>query len=621
MPITLTPAGLAEFVAEIALAASHLFLGVLGFTLHRTLVPATRYFTLACAALAWATIWTAAQHVVGAAWPPALVLSTLLSGYAMPAFLLFIWGASTGRRRVPAAWLALGLPGTLFALVCLTVPDAMAFRVAFARGEGPTWHALVSPLYLLHSLSQVLSVSAAIVLLVRGLRGAATREVRRSMHWLLVAVGTAAICSIAFSWLPGLFRSTAALTLAPWATAPFSFLTYRALRIQAAGARVAYVGREAAETARRESVARAVAGLAESVGPILAEVESGLVRLESRSHLDESGRALLAGLWHQVARGNEIVDRIRRAREIEEPASEEVAPIVAWFVSRAPALPDGRPSAHLVMDDAGPGGCVRASAEDLRGLFGPLFDAWGRPGGREPLTVEIAALCPAVVPAGALGTPLDGESAVSIRFGRVGEPAVLEAVWRELAEGLAGQIGGPVHAAGVLLRSLGGALAMDTAARGQPGLVLWLPAAPDGRSEADGSPPPAHASVPLDEVEVVLVGPWAEIVEPLRLMLSARGVRPVCFRDIASAHAHMSAGGPARPRVCCLHLPVFDGATDRRLRVAVASLERTRFIVLTEPTVALGRSVADGRSMRLSAATPLDEVAALLDRARDLSAS
>jgi hypothetical protein len=594
-----------------ALALAHAFLGVLGFVSHRALLPATRYFTLACMALAWLTLWIGLRPMLVDTWPPAAVLSTLLSGYGGPAFLLFVWSAVSPRRPPSPAWLLLGLPGSLYSLSCLADPGLLQFVIDYGRGVGPKWHPRVSPFYLAHAVQLVGCTLATTALLVRGRRRTSSEQIRRSLAWLMAALGSTAACILVTTWLPAWFPPEAMFHLAPFTTLPLLAFSWRALRLQWGEARSAYVLRDVAETQRAQSVTLAVAGLAEALGTTAIEADAAALRLAAEPTLDAGARARVAQIREVLRRGLEITDRLSRfTAPSPSPAPEDVTAALRSAVAAASrAL--GRPVA-LDLETSADGLPARVDPDELETL---LRHALSHVGGLAPaaaLRLHARAWRPAVVPAVARGPALDARDAIGIAMtlavAEREQPVVRDAL-AALDEGWVGMPGPALREVGALLRACGAAYHVEYHALGAT-LTLWLPA---GEPAAWATPAPAPDGISApDAPRVLLVGAERGVVEPLRIMLGARGVAALRFATLNDAYVHMRSQGAGHPFVGFLQLDAPTPETLRLLQTVRRVFVNATFVVMAPPRAAASWRAAHRGLDTVLPDTPLNELVALL---------
>ena len=165
---TLDPFQLTRLVLGVAAAV---WLGVvawLGFSVHRQRVRGAVWFSVSTALMAWMTFWTVLSQTIGHTHPWTRVVSTSLSGYGGPSFLMLVWSSVYPRARLPLAWMLVGVPGGLWALVMLTHPPSMAFLEAFLGGGPQRWDPVSSPFYLAHVVGNTFAFSSGFWLVVRG---------------------------------------------------------------------------------------------------------------------------------------------------------------------------------------------------------------------------------------------------------------------------------------------------------------------------------------------------------------------------------------------------------------------------------------------------------------------
>lgn len=598
-----------------ALALAHAFLAVLGFVSHRALLPSTRYFALACLALAWLTLWIGLRPMLVDTWPPAVVLSTLLSGYGAPAFLLFVWSAVSPRRPPSPRWLLLGLPGSLYSLSCLSDPALLQFVIDYGRGVGPKWHPRVSPFYLAHALQMAGCLGATTVFLVHGWRRTTSERIRRSLAWLLAALATTAACVLVTTWLPVWLPPEAMFHLAPWTTLPLLAFSWRALRLQWREARSAYVLRDVAETQRAQSVTLAVAGLAEALGATAVEADAAALRLAAEPALDAGARARVGEVREILRRSLEITDRLSRfTAPAPLPAPEDVTGALGEAAAAAARALGRRVATDF--ETRADGLPARVDPDELGALVRHALTHLGHLAQGAELTVRARAWRPAVVPAGARGPALDAEDAIGVALTlgveERSQPPVREAL-AALDEGWVGMPGSGLREVGALLRACGATYHVESHAQGMT-LALWLPAGE--RTQLEAPAPTAEEASPAGP-RVMLVGAERGVVEPLRIMLAARGAAALRFATLNDAYVHMRGRAAGHPWICFLQLDAPTPETQRLLQTVRRVFVNATFLVMAPPR---GAAAWRGSHRGLDTVlpdTPLNELVALLTRRLD----
>lgn|GEM_PF-5990875 len=611
-----SPGEVATAVSITTLAASHLFLGTLGFATFRAQLPASVYFSIACVGMAWTTFWTGIRPLLVDAHPWVLFISPVLSSFAAPAFMLFVWNAVGPRRPPSPRWLLLGVPGVAFTLIGTFDDEVQAFLVHFARHEGPTWHWAVSPLYLAHGTQMLVCVAWMGVLLTRGLRRAPPGRVRRSLWWLVAALACAGVSMFVYTWMPGLFSSDLALVWAPWTTLPFLALTWRALRLQWEEARSAYVLRGEAERLRAASVAHAVNALAAEVGRVVARAESEATLLTHDA--SDTGDARASRVTERIRDAVEVTQRLMRlSTAVAQPLSA-VDLTSALLKAARGAERDAGVRIHTALTGDARGLVAFAEPEAIAAGLGTLLGEVSRRLGVDHLRLDAQVDRPGLIAAEALGEALDGLDTVTVRVTAPRTSASdrrAEALVAELAEGWSGRPGGAARSAAAELRA-GGVTFHGVSAPDALTLALWLKAAPPPPVER---PSEAIERVPLgpDEPRLLLIGADPEVIEPVRLMLRARGLDVSVFGTAGDAWAWVMRHDAQTLWVSLIAL----SGVSPNAQMAVYGLRRAcpkaRVLAIADDATLrrLARSV-DGLPIEVvQGDTPLNEVAAWLARA------
>lgn len=611
-----SPAEVATAVSITALAASHLFLGTLGFATFRAQLPASVYFSIACVGMAWTTFWTGLRPLVVDAHPWVLCITPILSSFAPPAFMLFVWNAVGPRRPPSPRWLLLGMPGVAFTLLSALDAEVLDFLVHFARHDGPKWHRVASPLYLAHGTQMLLCVVWMGVLLTRGLRRAPPGRVRRSLWWLVAAFVCAGVSIFVYSWMPGVFDSDLALVWAPWTTLPFLALTWRALRLQWEEARSAYVLRGEAERQRAASVAHAVNALAAEVGRVVARAETEATLLAGG--VAESAEGQASRVSARIRDAVEVTQRLMRLSTAAAQPLSAVDLTSALLKAARRAERDAGVRIHAALNGDARGLVAFAEPEAIAAGLCTLLGEVSRRLGVDHLRLDAQVDRPGLIAAEALGEALDGLDTVTVRVTAPLTSASdrrAEALVVELAEGWSGRPGGVARSAAAELRA-GGVTFHGVSAPDALTLALWLKAAPPPPVER---PSEAIERAPLgpDEPRLMLVGADPEVIEPVRLMLRARGLDVSVFGTAGEAWACVMRRDAQTLWVCLFAL---SGASPNA-QTAVYGLRRAcpqaRVLALADDATLrrLARSV-DGLPIDVvQRDTSLNEVAAWLARA------
>ena len=524
--------------------------GLVGLALHRWRLPHTWLFTVTMLSLAWTTAMAPLQGLLGHAHPFVYALSTLLSGYAGPSLMLFSSRAVEPRRPLSLGWLALGLPGTAFAVLVLSDPSMLDFVARFRAPDGPRTHPILTPLYLAHTTGSLGCVLVSAVLVARGVRRAAPSPHRRALSWLLAShvIGVCAV--LVYGLLPGLLRWTWLIPLGPVVCAvPTMALLYRSLSALAEAA--AAGPRAAAATRQLSSVALSLRGLSEDVAGALARIAESADALGATSLSPEERRALAARVRSGAHDAERIVERMMRfagGARAQEQDTRVLSRIraVAYAHRTEPGLDvrveagDAAAEARVSVDPAAFDDALAALLSNAR--------AAARPEREARVTVRVAVQRPTTVDPHALGAELDGGDAVRIDVEDDGTGMTADVLERALVPFFttrpeAGGLG-LVDVVSVV-RAASGALLL----RSTPGLgtsvTLWLPLAAASPSDASLSPEDRSPLAP-----VVLVTADAKLAELLTLLLDAR--------DVASTTLVPDAAGPRLHHAPGVRTVLFD---------------------------------------------------------------
>ncbi len=582
-----------------ALACVFVCVGLVGLGLHRWRLPHTWLFTLTMLCIAWTTAIAPLQTPLGPTHPSFYGLSTLLSGYAGPALLLFSSRALAPRRPLSLGWLALGAPGTAFALLVLADASMLDFVVRFRTPDGPRVHPVLTPLYLAHTMQTLGCVVVSAALVGRGIRRAASGPQRRALYWLLTAhvIGVAAV--VVYGLLPGFLHWTWLIQIGPALYAiPGVLLLYRSVASLAEAAAV----RPRAEAASRQlvAVAHALRGVSADVARALAAIAEDADVLDAPSLSAHDRRGIAGRIRASAHEAERTVERMMRfAGEAPTGASgpgasdptTRVAPrlrSLAHTERRAADL-DVRvevdhtaEDAHAAVDPAALDDAIRALIENAR--------AAGSPDRRTRVALRVAVQRPASVEPDALGAELDGSDAVRIDVEDDGTgmaPDVLERALVPFFTTRPGAAGLGLVDVVSAVRGAGGALLLRSAPARGTTVTLWLPL-------ASLSTLPAHdaASPSCALPAIVVVTRDARLGELLTLLLDARGVTTaVLSPEAAAAHLHRA------PEV---RTALFDAQdADPTIQAIVRSLLTTRTDV---GVILLGADPSLARALRLTTA-------------------
>ncbi|MEY3014748.1 MAG: hypothetical protein RIT45_3483 [Pseudomonadota bacterium] len=540
---TLDPFQLTRLVLGVAAAV---WLGVvawLGFSVHRQQVRGAVWFSVSTALMAWMTFWTVLSQTIGHTHPWTRVVSTSLSGYGGPSFLMLVWSSVYPRARLPLAWMLVGVPGGLWALVMLTHPPSMAFLEAFLRGGPQRWDPVSSPFYLAHIVGNTFAFSTGFWLVVRGWRASEDGPYRRSLAWLAAGLATGVLSMFFFGLAAPALNLRFALAIAPVATLPATAFGIRALREAGEHARAGWIRAQQAEAARQESVAIALAGLTADVGGALAEIatRSALASVEPPSGRD--GAALLRAL-ERSARGAErrLAQVARSLAPDAEPVALDLVPLVAALGARVHVDVADDTRAALILGDH------RGLQRALAALVDNALDA-----DPAPPTLTLRRVASAVVPATAVGGDVDGRRAVLLEVRDKG-PGMAADVRERCLEpyfsARSGHRGLGLLAVVQAIRISGGALDIDSAPGRGTCVRLWFPEADVPAAAGD-----VAAARIVTEPTVLLLDADAARVELLREMLRNRGVGLLAAADGGTLRRTLAATTFAGSVALCVQRP------------------------------------------------------------------
>lgn len=537
--MTISPdAGVALLVATAA-ATSHLYLAAAGFGVTRYRLPAAYLFSVACAAMAWATFTTALQPVLAHTWPAVYALSPMLSGYGAPALALFTLRAVHPKRPPSPAWLLVGLPGTIYALLVLASPGHLSFVVHFRDGTGPRWSPILSPVYLAHCIQMTVCVGVSGAALVRALRHARPGPYRDGLRWLAAAQGLTLLAVALYSVLPGV-HVLRAVTLAPWSTSvPMVAFLYRGLHALAEDWGGGTGQRAAVAQQRLQSVAEATRGVSEGMAALVCDARAHADALSATNELPAERRAHTRALRQLLGEAERLTDRM--ARYARGPSTPPMPLDVAARVRTAARAAGGRAGCTVPVEVAPDAETQRVRAAPT--LFDAAVDALvtnAVEAGAAP-RVRVAVERPAVIPVDAMHPALDGEDALRIEVIDAGEG--MDEASRERAvepffttrDGHAGL--GLVDVVS-LVRGAGGALHLTSAPGRGTTVTLWLPIRADDAPADDAAGERCDADVALISDDTARTG-------PLALMLDARGLRCRVYATAATARGALLPSPPA----------------------------------------------------------------------------
>ena len=148
-------------------------------------------FALTLILIAWVmlTLGTATSGV-GRLFPPVLVMAPLLSGFTGPALFIYTRQLTRPHRPTSLKWLWLGLFGTTYSVLSLSIPDGLHYATEAIVHQRPYWHPLLSPFMTLQSLQLAVFVLISTALITHAVWTRSRPDLRQTQFWLLVTCWT-----------------------------------------------------------------------------------------------------------------------------------------------------------------------------------------------------------------------------------------------------------------------------------------------------------------------------------------------------------------------------------------------------------------------------------------------
>ncbi len=510
-------------VVGAAAATAYVFIGLFGVAGSRHARSEAWLFSLACVAYAWMTGITAVLRPLGGEHLWLQAMSTMGSGYAAPALLLYTSRNVAPARPLRRTWLALGLPGTVFGAIALSDVRYLEALRALREDGVVVWEPLLSPWYVAHLGGQVACLLVSTTLAVRGWRSAAPGVRRRGLGWLSAAHLVGWVGAATYGVLPASFGLTWLLPFAaPIAGVPGVLLLYGSL--QATDEAAAIASRASRGERQLERVAHALGGISARTERALQEIAAHTEALQ-RAVVPPGERRARARRALSIA--TSTAAEAQRLLRFARPSPRHVGTAPLLVTLRAGVTRWGRREDCVVRldhDTASEAAEVPCLAEPLRVALDAILDnAWRarKPGAVLQVALQVRVECPAAVDPLAVGEPLEGCDAVRVDVVDDGvgmTPAQRDNALIPFYSGTAGREGLGLTDVLSVVRSTGGALAIESHAGRGTRVTLWMPIVPPSRSAA-----PHDAEALRWEAEVLVLTSDVVFGEAMCLLLDARG--------------------------------------------------------------------------------------------------
>ena len=226
-------------------------------------------FALTLILIAWVMLTLGvATSGVGRFFPPILVMAPMLSGFTGPALYIYTRQLTRPNRPASLRWLWLGLFGTTYSVLSLSIPDGLNYATESIVHRRPYWHPLLSPFMAVQSLQLAIFVVTSTALITHAVWTRSRPDLRQTQFWLLVTcwtcVGIVVLTNVLPSFQILLVEVEPALVTLPIAIV--GCLGVRALGVELRAVQDSQVEDRAN---RMESLGRMARGLAHDLNNIL----------------------------------------------------------------------------------------------------------------------------------------------------------------------------------------------------------------------------------------------------------------------------------------------------------------------------------------------------------------
>ena len=278
-----------------AAAASHAWLAIIGFHIERFYKPTQRMFTLTVGLLSYSVLMmTLATSPLGGLVPALIVGPSVASGFIASSFMIFISGVVQPHKPASRWWLVLGLPGAAYAVAVCTIDGGLEALVQFIHFGSNIPHPVLTPMFVVHSLSLCVSLGLGAQHIVSGFRNLKDPQQRAALRWLTFGI-TIAVILLIFGNIAPLIGHPYVVRFVPVLTLPVGLLCYRSLQEQSGLLHMDRSEGKVAVEKRLESLGRMARGVSHDINNMLTSVmgSAELIRVKTKDnqeladHLDQ----------------------------------------------------------------------------------------------------------------------------------------------------------------------------------------------------------------------------------------------------------------------------------------------------------------------------------------------
>lgn len=398
-----------------AASACHLWLSIIGFHLERYYKPTQRMFTLTTGLLSYSVLMmTLCTSPLVVELPVLLIGPTIASGFIASSFMIYISGVVRPLKPASRRWLLLGVPGVLYAIAVCSIDGGLNQLLQFVHFSSREHHPILSPMFLVHTLTILVSLGGALFYIVTGLRQTNEEKLRAELYWLLygtiVSVGLLASGNIA-----PLIGFPRVVALQPLLTLPIALLCYRALRQKTDPVRLAMGTVKAETTRRQESLGRLARGVSHDINNMLTSIMGSAELIRMGKNIDAEVETHVNQIVNTSVRAGQLMDGmlIYSRQGIAPKAVRPKALIMEAVLAARAQAPDCVTLSSEISNDLP---WIRVAPQDLvsaiLNLLLNAFEALGDSEGTVTLTAH--SLESAVIPQRAFGAKIDGHPSMLI---------------------------------------------------------------------------------------------------------------------------------------------------------------------------------------------------------------
>lgn|GEM_PF-2081106 len=283
MDITLSITDLWSLALACAISTSHLWLAIWGFQSDQLKGAAKGMFSLTLIIMAWSVFVLSFGHAgFWELYPPLIVASPMVSGFAPPAFFIFCASVTSPNTKWSRKWLITGLLGIIYSICVLMTDGGPEQIVAFATHKTEHIDPLFYWLFTIHSIILALYIIASTVLVVKAYWTTKTLARKQTLKWLFLAILVGYLLILSGNILP-LLGFTKSISAHALVTLPMTFLAYQGLKSHVEDVKRYSLTEDQARKELHATIGRVVRGVAHEINNMLTSIvgNSELIRMKA----------------------------------------------------------------------------------------------------------------------------------------------------------------------------------------------------------------------------------------------------------------------------------------------------------------------------------------------------